>query len=1204
MAGTAAARSISADLARTSRYQADAADPRACVWVSANAGTGKTHVLTMRVLRLMLGGTAPQRILCLTYTKAAAAEMSKRVFDKLASWVMLPPEELTAALQKLTGHKPSAENLALARTLFTAAIETPGGLKVQTIHAFCERLLQRFPLEAGVTPGFAILEDEMARKLRREAIDLMLTVATRAKSGELAQALNVAIAFAAEDRFDEVLGDALRHRDWLDAAVRMAPDTPEGPAGFDAVQALFNAHFGVRGKASSESIALDLAKLVPEPLLRRAHGVLSGGGKTSVALGEKLRGALEATTPVGRTGMLHGFFTKSDGSPRDKFFTKDLEREHPDLNEALKRVQAKALELCKEFKAAEAIAATMALHRLADAVMQNYKDAKARRAGLDFDDLIAHTRRLLATGTSPEWVLYKLDNGLDHILVDESQDTSPDQWKVVEALANEFFSGRGTAETTRTVFAVGDEKQSIYSFQGAAPEMFSAMGQRFGAMATQAGVTWRNIPLNVSFRTVEPVLAAVDRVFADHVRTPGLSATASTIEHIAERQGRAGLVEVWPAEAYEAPPESDAWSPLDETPASAPALRVASMIAAQIKTWLITGEKLKSENRPIGAGDILILVRKRQPFAGPMVAALKAAGIAVAGADRIRLSEQIAVEDLMSLGDVLTLPEDDLALAEVLKSPLFGLNDDDLLQLAFERKGTLWTALLRQADTEPRFKSAAALLKKWRKQADFIPPFEFFAGVLDGDGMRRRLIGRLGPDATDPIDEFLSLALNYDDGAPPSLSGFLAWVREGDREIKRDMEHGRNEVRVMTVHGAKGLEAPIVFLPDTCSAGSAGRQGGRPLPLEAMKRPAGLPPPFFWPVKGASKLDAVDAARDRLDEKEAEERNRLLYVAMTRARDRLYIAGFEGKNGRARGCWYDVICDALKPVLTEYALPSGRIAGRIESPQGADPESPKVTLAASQHALQPPAWANRPAPREPQLAVPLAPSRLSPYESDDAGEPLPVEVPPDRLSEPAGASPLAPVPVSKSGASDDGARFLRGMLTHALLQHLPALDAAQWSTAAERFVAARGNGLPRRVQKSICSETLAILTDSRFGSLFGPMSQAEVPIVAEIPRPAGQKGPPLRLTGQIDRLAVTGDKVMIVDYKTNRRPAAAVADVADVYLYQLAAYRLALSSIFKGKDIQAMLLWTEGAKILEIPKAVLDNYAARLWQLDPARLDA
>jgi ATP-dependent helicase/nuclease subunit A len=907
--------SIEAELKRTARYQADASDPAASVWVSANAGTGKTHVLATRVLRLMLAGTPPERILCLTYTKAAAAEMSKRVFDTLAKWVMLPETELAATLENLTGHKPSTEETARARTLFTAATETPGGLKVQTIHAFAERLLQRFPLEAGVTPGFAILDDEMARTLRREAIDAVLGIAARDRKSALGHALETAIAYAADDRFDEILADALNYRSWLDAAARFETVTH---AGLDAVEQLFRRHFGVREAATRETIAKEIAALLSDHELERVRDVLAGGSATDAKLADCVAAALRATTPAVRAEELSGLFLKTTGEPRTKFLTNALRAEHPDAEPLLERAQSLFVALWAEMKGADVVQATIALTRLAEAVMQRYTDAKVGRAALDFADLIDKTRILLSTAASAEWVLFKLDHGLDHILVDESQDTSPDQWEVVAALAQEFFSGTGAREEVRTIFAVGDEKQSIYSFQGAAPEMFGAMGNRFAIMTESASVTWRRIPLNVSFRTVEPVLRAVDLVFADPHRTPGVESAP----HIARRAGQAGLVEIWPTESHEDVLPADAWSPLEDATAAAPVVRLANRIADTIQGWRAGKELLASENRRIEPGDILILVRKRQPFAGPMVAALKARGIPVAGADRIRLSEQIGIEDLISLGDFLTLPEDDLALAEVLKSPLFNLDDDDLLALANGRKGTLWKALLDDASVKPRYAEAAATLKRWRKAADFTPPYEFFAALLDRDGVRAKLLSRLGPDAADPLDEFLNLALTYDDNAPPSLTGFLAALREGTREIKRDMEHGANEVRVMTVHGAKGLEAPIVFLPDTCSAGSAARQAGRPMKLARLERPReAMPDPFVWPVKGTSRLDAIRAAKAELDASERAERNRLLYVAMTRARDRLYVAGFESKKGRDAGCWYDLISQGLDGALERAQRP-------------------------------------------------------------------------------------------------------------------------------------------------------------------------------------------------------------------------------------------------------------------------------------------
>lgn len=1186
-----------AELKRTTRAQADAADPTASVWVSANAGTGKTHVLTMRVLRLLLAGTLPERILCLTYTKAAASEMSKRVFGELAKWVTLPDQGLVAELEKLVQRQPNSGEADRARTLFTASIETPGGFKVQTIHAFAERLLQRFPLEAGVTPGFSILDDQMARTLRREAIDEVLSLAARQSASKLKDALQTAIAYAADDRFDDVLTDAIGYRTWLDAAVRL----PQGPSkasdGLDATEDLFTTHFGVRLGVTAASVAKDAATVLPAAELKRLADVFSGGSKRDQDQGRRFTAAYLAPTDVLRTSELADIFLDSSNKPRGAFATKAVMDEHPEVEPLLRRAQGKFIALWSELKGAQAVAATMALHRLADAVLQRYKEAKARRAALDFEDLIFHTRNLLLTRGSAEWVLYKLDNGLDHLLVDESQDTSPDQWQVVAALAQEFFSGHGARDEARTIFAVGDEKQSIYSFQGAEPDKFAVMGEMFSGMAKDAGAAWRRVELNMSFRTVAPVLSAVDTVFSDASRTPGVTPVRSSLQHIAKRAGQAGSVEVWPTEAHDEPEPADAWSPLQEAMATLPASCLANRIAETIQNWLTTGEQLPSGDRPVRPGDILILVRKRQPFAAPMVAALKARGIPVAGADRIRLTDQIAVQDLMSLGDFLTLPEDDLSLAEVLKSPICDLDDDDLLRIAHGRKGTLWKALLDNATGDPRYAAAADTLKRWRKAADFSPPYEFWATLLDSEGVRTKLIARLGPDAADPIDEFLNLALTYDDRAPPSLPGFLHAVREEQREIKRDLDHGRDEVRVMTVHGAKGLEAPIVFLPDTCSASSGSPQLRRLLKLPQLVTPQDMPVPFVWPVKGTSSLDAIREARDDIAAKEAQEHHRLLYVAMTRARDRLIIAGFEGKNGRGKGCWYDLIIDTMSGmagIKRPSNLESWQPVLRLESPQTAAPDA-KAGDASNANVPEPlPDWARRPAPREKQLSVPLAPSRLAPYDTDESGDPLAAPPLADKLAEPAPAAP----------ASAGGeARFLRGTLTHALLEHLPAIDPKHWDKAAQAFIKVRGQGLVARVQSNIVKETLSVLCDTSFAALFGPGSRAEVSIVAEIPNPTG-RGPALRLTGQIDRLAVTAEEVLIVDYKTNRSSPERSSEVAEVYLFQLAAYRLALADIYPGKTIRAALLWTNDAKLMEIPSATLDTFASRLWQLDPSRLDA
>ena len=1199
---TAAARVADA-LAKTTHLQGQAADPRASVWVSANAGTGKTHVLTQRVLRILMTGTAPERILCLTYTKAAAAEMSKRVFDTLAGWVGLTDPDLIAALTKLLGTPPSTRERDLARTLFTRAIETPGGFKVQTIHAFCERLLQRFPLEAGVAPGFKILDDQLARTLITEAINDTLSEATSDRQSPLGRALTTTIRYAAEDQFDDVLTAAIQQRTLLDGLIRR-PQGHDGSDPFVFADHHLRAALTVGKFANADAIRDEMADILDTATLKRLRSALADGSKTDIDKAKAI-GEIERLTGGQRIAGLADFFLTQSRTPRASLMTKAIRQAHPDLEMKVEQAQHRFVALDTELTGLDVVDATLALYRLADAVLTRYQAAKSARAALDFEDLIVKSANLLGDGAGAAWVLYKLDGGLDHILVDEAQDTAPSQWQVVQRIAEEFFddTGAGSKTGARTIFAVGDEKQSIYSFQGARPELFAKTGSAFKTSAERIGMTWHATTLTLSFRTVSPILTAVDRIFADPTTTPGLSTnSAVAIEHAAKRIGQAGLVEIWPTEMPEDKTENDAWTPLEETTRTSPVARLATRIAATIRGWLDTGETLPSQGRPIRAGDILILVRKREPFASAIVAALKDQRVPVAGADRIVLTNQIAVQDLLALGDFLTLPEDDLALAAILKSPLFGLDDDHLLALANGRKGTLWKALLEAAKINETYERAAGQLKRWRKEADFKPPFEFYASVLDHDGGRSKMLQRLGTEAVDSIDEFLNLALTYDDQAPPSLTGFLGWLRDGDRQIKRDMEQGRNEVRVLTIHGSKGLEAPIVFLPDTTSVKSGGPSNGL-LTLPQSRSPSAIPDLAVWPIKGSSHLSAIKDAKDAIKRDETRELNRLLYVALTRPRDRLYIAGFQSRETLPAGCWYDLITSALARDLTPVTLPDGRVVKRLTVEQTAPTEAAKEHVAHDGTPAPRPAWMDTPAPREAQPAIPVAPSRLAPYDFDDAGEPVALPTAPSAAhpSDPAPASTPREATVAGPQRFTDN-RFLRGTLTHALLEHLPSLPSSTWPRAAAAFLDRRAADLAIHVRTSIANEALTILTDPTFAPLFGPSSRAEVPIVAQLANPAG-KGQALKLNGQIDRLVETPDCVMIVDYKTNRPPPADLSQVPSAYLIQLAAYRLALAAIFPGKPVRAALLWTQTPSLMEVPAAALDLYGSRLWQFGAPTVD-
>ncbi len=1214
-----ATESVADALARTTGLQRTASDPKGSAWVSANAGTGKTHVLTMRVLRLLLAGTKPERLLCLTYTKAAAAEMSTRVFRRLSQWVTATDEALTAELTALLEHPPTEDEKLLARTLFTRAIETPGGLKVQTIHAFAERLLQRFPIEAGIPPGFSTLDEDLGRTLKREAIATTLRSALRDADAPIGRALRTAVIHASEYSFEDVLNAMLAERRWLAEVDRNALEAAASGANdpYAGLEKALRQSLGVRDGVTEDAIVTEMADIFSDAEITSIEQVLRDGKPTDNKLADKLAGLRGVAAPAARAdGLCNALLTKS-GTPLKSVMTTDLAAANTGLHDKLTDARDRVHALTTERVSLACVNATCALAALAADVAANYTEAKARRAALDFDDLIDRAVSLLSERDWTLWVLYKLDGGIDHILVDESQDTSPDQWRIVDALSKEFHVGEGMSEIVRTLFAVGDEKQSIYSFQGAAPEMFARMGRVFGERARDGGQSFEDVPLDLSFRTVAPVLQAVDAVFADPSRTPGLTSSQRKVRHAVKRVGEGGLVEVWETEKPEVSISSGAFAPLADTEGvTSPVDRLAARIADTIGRWCETGERLTARGRPIRPGDVLILCRKRRPFAGPMVAALKARGIPVAGADRLHLIEQLAVKDLVALGEFTTLPDDDLTLAALLKSPLIGFDDGDLFAVAHERRGSLWKAMIDGQESSSKVRQAVARLAAWRQRADFLPPFEFFARLLDEDGMRGRLLGRLGTEAADPIDEFLNLAISYDEEEAPSLTGFLNWLVDGDRQIKRDMEQSANEVRVMTVHASKGLEAPIVFLPDTCSTGASGGARDPVTRLGAAPAAGDEEAPRVWTIKGSGKkVEAIETARAAKRAKEAEEMNRLLYVAMTRAEDRLYVCGFQTglkNNGEVKklpdDCWYRLVREGLTDVLREAQDDNGRVVWRHETEQTAQLDAPIATEA--QEAQRPPPlpdWASRKAPRVGRVALPLTPSQLVPYEADPVGDPLPG--PARRPATAIPTEPAATFEADPARTGDPDFRFLRGNLTHALFEHLPGLPEADREQAARGFIDARGTAFTQAERAGIVREVMAVLTDPAFAPLFGPRSRAEVSIAATLPPQSG-KGPELNLAGSIDRLAEIDGDLFIVDYKTNRHAAAGPApgeagsseaeEIPEAYLLQLAAYRLALKRIYPDRRIRAGLLWTRQARLVEVAPDRLEAAEARLWTLSQA----
>ncbi|MEH6545978.1 MAG: double-strand break repair helicase AddA [Sneathiella sp.] len=1118
--------------------QKRAADPQRSVWVSASAGSGKTRVLVERCLRLMLNGTRPEKILCITFTKAAAAEMANRLNSTLGNWSVISDQELEINLADLIGYPASVDEKLRARRLFARVLDAPGGLKIQTIHSFCESILGRFPLEANLSPNFEVMDERTAGEIMQSARDRLLLQSKDPEFDDLSNALQLVSEKINESSFSDLTRNLSGKRSRLKNLLWAYEDV-------NGIIEMMSKRIGVALSETEENLILNATEedVFDGVGLRHACETLLTGTDAEVKRAEIMSDWLaQPTERIRLYSIYRSVYLTKDGdikAAKNLATKKSVERQ-PNIIEIMTCEAERLQAVMDNQKKVRVLKNSAALMRLGLALMDLYEAEKNRRGKLDYDDLILKTRDLLTGENVAPWVMFKLDGGIEHILVDEAQDTSPDQWQVIGALAEEFFHGLSAVEVDRTVFVVGDEKQSIYSFQGADPAVFDIMRNTFEQKARESDKPWMNVPLDLSFRSTDAVLNLVDAVFRDAQSRGGLTSSGDEIKHLVKRAGEAGLVEIWPTVKHPDQEITDPWDmPVVQGLDTKPEAQLAKNIAQQIRHWLDTKEILAAQGRPIAPKDIMILVQKRNAFFSHIVRALKQQDVPVAGTDRMILTEQLAVMDLMALAKFVLLPEDDLNLAIILKSPFAGCDDNQLFELAYGRQGSLWRALRDNKPGLKVFDDACAFLKELLARADYVPVYEFFADILGKSGGRRKLLARLGDEAADPIEEFLSLALNYQRTEATSLQAFLHWVEAGAADVKRDMEQGRDEVRILTVHGSKGLQSPIVFLPDTCQS------SGTSTPILWTDDDNSLP---LWPAKTENDDPLSAKARAVAKERQQDEKKRLLYVALTRAEDRLYICGWEGKKRRSPDCWYEMIDPAFGEGVAEVLLPWGEIARQRTSGTPA-PIAVSQEENADVSYVTPP-WMTQPAPDEPALPHPLTPSREE--------------------EEPAIRSPLG---------ADGGRRFHRGLIIHRLLESLPAVTPKLREQIARNWLARPVHGLSTSSQDEILRETLAVINDPDFGQIFGEGSKAEVPIT-------GVFGDQV-MSGQIDRLLVTEKEILIVDYKTNRPSPRSIGDVPKKYLRQMSLYQQALFQMYPGKPIKSALLWTDGPHLMILSDTVM-----------------
>ncbi|WP_010217352.1 double-strand break repair helicase AddA [Sphingomonas sp. PAMC 26621] len=1109
--------------------QARASDPEGHVWLSASAGTGKTQVLTARVYRLLLRGVDPAAILCLTFTKAGAAEMAGRIGDRLAAWVRMPDPDLARDLHAL-GEDPSPALKQRARTLFARVLDAPGGgIRIQTIHGFCQSLLSGFPVEAGLVPGFRPIEAREEAVMARDALAEMLVAAEtqgREQTITTVGALSLRLGEGEAERFLLACARApaamaeLPGGEGVRPFIRRALDLPTGDIEGAICDACSDSEFDV------DSVARLAAA-------NRAWGTSTGGNHADIA-----ECWVEAT-PEMRARMLGDLI----GVP---FTAKREPRKYsPKLTAADEDYAGIAIEV------GEACAALLGLREraayadlLADALVvgrdyaATYDRAKRRLGAVDFDDLIRATILLLQQPGMGEWVRYKLDQATEHVLIDEAQDTNPEQWAIIRALAEEFFAGDGShGERVRTLFTVGDFKQAIFGFQGTDPKYFGAAELDFGRRAEAAweadseerqrtGVMrarpWHRLSLTQSFRSTRPVLEFVDAAI-ELLPEPGLGLFVEAERHASEVPGP-GTVSLWPLVVAGGSDEDEESWVSDSTRA------LAIQIARTLKGWVGT-LMLESKGRTLRPEDIMILVKRRGELASLIVARLYAEGVPVAGVDRLRLNAPLSVQDLLAAIRFVLQPEDDLSLASLLVSPLIGWSQERLMHAAPKRAVSLWRHIARN---EPRGDLAA--LYAMLDRADIATPYQFLEELLSGPlGGRRKLLRRLGQEARDPIEELLSAALDFESLGTPSLQRFLDWFDRGEVEIKRDPSAPLDAVRVMTAHGAKGLQAPLVILAD--AAVDPTRSPRATLKWQAGEMAAALP--IIRPRKGEA-TGPLAVLVDEAAARDLEEHWRLFYVAATRAEERLVIAGSVGPSAKGvapEASWYA----AADRALTALGFPAETAPRDFI---GHAPQKP-VPLAGARaggvRAPDPvPDWALRVAPVESRPPRPLAPSSLG----DDAVADAP------------------PTPAMRDAAE-------RGRLIHALFERLPPVAPQDRGLAADRWLERSGAVADPAARAAIAAPVLAVLDDPRLADAFGERSLAEAPIAAVLPDG-------FVVSGTVDRLLVEPDRIRIVDFKTGRSVPATEGDIPPYHIKQMAAYAAALGVIFPGRAIEAALLYTSG----------------------------
>lgn len=1104
------------------KQQMSAANPDTSVWVEASAGTGKTKVLSDRVLRLLLDRVSPQKILCLTYTKAAAVQMSERIAQRLSLWAIEDEKLLYDELSKLLGIAPSKELLNFSRTLFATLLDTPGGMKIQTIHSFCQDILKRFPLEAGISPYFEVLDDRNAKEILQEIKTDLLKLTNDTQDKDLSEAILYLTQNVSEYRFPEVMNFITANRG------KIANLLKSYHGDISAIAVSLAHKLGIESGMSEDHIKQEFFNKIDKSAVTNAVDLFAKGGAEDKKRSEAFALVLSNSFSIADYDIYKSIFLTADGGIRARLATKDIIKLAPDILDFMTS-EANRLLTCENLLTALGVfRSTISALYVAKHIIDSYDMYKEIYAMLDYEDLISITKNLLNNSAVADWVLFKLDGGIDHILIDEAQDTSPDQWAIIRSLTQEFSAGIGQHDEgiNRTVFVVGDRKQSIYSFQGADPKEFDKMYHYFSSRIQN----FCRVRLDVSFRSTSAIMDCVNTLFETECAKQGVLPPDEHINHRPFRLGDGGQVEIWPLVKNDDKKEKNDYNwvlPVIREQKVSLSNVLARQIAQNIKKMVQSKDMLVSKNRPVQYGDFMFLVQQRNAFVEEFVRACKEIGVKVAGVDKLKLLEQIAVQDLISLGKFLLLPADDLSLAEILKSPIFGLDDNDLFKLCYKREGTLFNQILKNSD----YSDLAESLKSLLNMSGYLRPFELFNHILTKMNARKSFISRMGIEVDDVLDEFLNLTLVFEQNHTPTLEAFIAWIVQDEVIIKKEMEQGENDtVKIMTVHGSKGLQSPIVILADSARTKNIARKG-------EFLWDNGL---MYFPTSSAYYDEVCKNIKDKDVVSGFEEYHRLLYVALTRAEDRLYIVGFTKDTDADETSWYRLLKDNIASNIT---LPEKDERIVYTVPQENTFSINPKPLITKENVFDYSALLN-PAPIENPLAKPYTPSHDNNDEQD------------------IGASPLA----------ENGNFYKRGTVIHKLLQYISSVAINNRERIALRFLQQQLPEFSDLERQKIVHEVMKLC--GTYPEIFSEQSMPEVPIIGEVDGKI--------ISAKVDRLVISEDCVIIVDYKTNRPAARNINEVPELYIAQLHIYKQLLKKIYPTKDIETYILWTNTCNMMKL----------------------